>query len=442
MTGQINKSRLTFDFLIMYKFLRILVGSALRIWFRKIYVSGRQHIPENGPVILACNHPNTFLDGMVAAKFQPHTVYMLARGDAFRRKLTGKLLRMLYLLPIYRLKEGAEYLSKNDESFKECFEILKKKGTVLIFSEGISLQNWQLMPLKKGTARIAFGAEVYANHNLGMKVVPVGINYTSFTRPGNLMLLNYGTPVCIEDYTELYSRNPAKAYLAFNEELQKKLSKLVLAMPDALEKSLQKILLHIHLNEFDEPKGWLVENDLLFEREKKFTKHLTEKIQEDNLKPQLTKLLSEYSAELRAARITDAALAPKRKTWGGFILFLLLPMWLCGWLLHLAPMKLAQWLPKKILQNNDFRPSLWFSLGMVLVPFYYLLLLILVLIVQQWWMLLLIPLLPFLGYFANRYALQSKIYLQKQRLKTIQKRHPKKFTKLAELRKGILELTG
>jgi 1-acyl-sn-glycerol-3-phosphate acyltransferase len=150
----------------------------LRIHFRRIFLSNVSVIPAKGPAILACNHPNSFLDAIVVALLIKRPIHFLARSDVFRKPVARWILSQLHLIPIYRLQEGSENLEKNKDTFKRCSEILAKGGVILIFSEGNCILEKRLRPLKKGTARIAFTAEALSNWNLNIRIIPVGINYT------------------------------------------------------------------------------------------------------------------------------------------------------------------------------------------------------------------------------------------------------------------------
>lgn len=146
-------------------------------------------------MILACNHPNSFLDAIIIGSHCKYPVHFLARGDAFRNPLIRSLLTALKMIPIYRLSEGREYLALNDVTFEKCREVLLKKGIVLIFSEGLCVNGWQLRPLKKGTARIALAAWGQPSIATNLAVVPVGINYNSFNRLGKNVLVHAAAPI-------------------------------------------------------------------------------------------------------------------------------------------------------------------------------------------------------------------------------------------------------
>src|SRR5690606_5629210 len=96
------------------------------------------------PLILACSHPNSFFDALVMGAYHPRQLHFLARGDAFKHPRAAKALRLLNMIPIYRLSEGKENLDNNKHTFEQCMKVLKHKGAILIFSEGISINEWTL----------------------------------------------------------------------------------------------------------------------------------------------------------------------------------------------------------------------------------------------------------------------------------------------------------
>lgn len=152
--------------------------------------------------MLACNHPNSFLDAIVLATIFKQPVYSLARGDAFNKKWTAFLLRQLNILPVYREREGAEHLHKNYATFDACLNIFKQGGIVLIFSEALCENEWHLRPLKKGTARLALTAW---QEQVPLSILPVALNYSSFDQFGKNIQLNFGNTIHKEQYTETES---------------------------------------------------------------------------------------------------------------------------------------------------------------------------------------------------------------------------------------------
>jgi 1-acyl-sn-glycerol-3-phosphate acyltransferase len=152
-----------------------------------------------GPLLLASNHPNGFLDALILGSLFHQPVHFLARGDAFRNPLIRRLLIALQLIPIYRLSEGKENLGLNEASFNKCQQILDAGGIVLIFAEGACQNQWTLRPMKKGTARITVAAINEPGPRAFIQVLPVTLNYNSFSNMGKTVLIHFGETISKKD---------------------------------------------------------------------------------------------------------------------------------------------------------------------------------------------------------------------------------------------------
>jgi hypothetical protein len=190
----------------------------------------------DGPLLLACNHPNSFLDAIILATLFRKPVYSLARGDAFAGKIITKILTAFNMLPVYRVSEGVENLEHNYATFNACQQIFRQKGIVLIFSEGRCINEWHLRPVKKGTARLALKAW---EEGPDLRVLPVGINYSSFRNFGKNIILNFGE-VITGDQLKLTGNN-GKSIALFNAELFSGLKKLVLEISREDEEMREQI---------------------------------------------------------------------------------------------------------------------------------------------------------------------------------------------------------
>src|SRR5579885_417410 len=102
---------------IVHPILKVLIRTTASLYFEKVNFRGLEHIPENGPAILACNHPNSFLDALIITVYYRRPIYYIARGDAFKKPFGAKVLSFLNNVPIFRREEGANNLYKNEETF-------------------------------------------------------------------------------------------------------------------------------------------------------------------------------------------------------------------------------------------------------------------------------------------------------------------------------------
>lgn len=179
-------------------------------------------LKKQGPLLLASNHPNSFLDAIILDILFEQPIWSLARGDVFKNKFISRVLSSLKMFPVYRVSEGVENLNINYETFESCKKIFQKKGLVLIFSEGKCINEWHLRPLKKGTARLAINSW---EENIPLEVLPVGINYSSFRRFGKNVIINFGDIIVKEDIS--WNSSEGTRYQAFNNKLQLQLNGLV-----------------------------------------------------------------------------------------------------------------------------------------------------------------------------------------------------------------------
>lgn len=209
---------------MLYKLLHFPSKLALLIWCRHLHINTKAFLNNEGPLLIAANHPNSFLDAILLCSIFKQPIYSLARGDAFKNNLVAKILRALNMFPVFRVSEGVENLEENYKTFDECIEVFKKKGIVLIFSEGKCVNEWHLRALKKGTARLAMTAW---EQGIPLKVIPTGINYNSFTSFGKNIQLNFGEIISQENIAFKKEDAYGTKIQTFNTALKTQLEKLV-----------------------------------------------------------------------------------------------------------------------------------------------------------------------------------------------------------------------
>lgn len=205
---------------MLYLYLKIIARIAILIFFRKIVINQPERLKEKGPLLLASNHPNSFLDSVLLNTIFRQPVWSLARGDVFKKPLYRKLLTAVKILPVYRTSEGVENLTENYKTFDACIELFRKNGIITIYSEGKCINEWHLRPLKKGTARLAIKAW---EENIPLRVLPVALNYSSFTHFGKNIFINFGE-IITADVIEGHQSDGTKN-LEFNNRLRTELEK-------------------------------------------------------------------------------------------------------------------------------------------------------------------------------------------------------------------------
>ena len=204
---------------MLYSFVKIIARLALPIYCRNIDINKKELLKLDGPLMLAANHPNSFLDAIILCTLFDKPIYSLARGDAFKNKFFAKTLTLFKMFPVYRVSEGVENLEENYITFDLCKNLFRKQGIVLIFSEGRCINEWHLRPLKKGTARLAISSW---SDGIEVKILPVAINYSSFNKFGKNVKLFFGDIITKEEVN--YNDSHGNAIRHFNELLKARLS--------------------------------------------------------------------------------------------------------------------------------------------------------------------------------------------------------------------------
>ena len=188
---------------MIWHLIRYIMAFGMDTFYKRLAIKNRKNIPDKSPAILAINHPNAFMDpAMFAYAAYPPKFYFLARGDVFKGGLFGVILEGLGIAPIYRMRDGGrEGLKKNDETYRRVFGMLKENKKVIIFAEGLCVQERRLRPLKKGVPRMVFNAMEEINRP-DLTVVPVGVNYTNPKKFRSHLFFNIGEPIPVSEWME------------------------------------------------------------------------------------------------------------------------------------------------------------------------------------------------------------------------------------------------
>jgi len=161
--------------------------------------------------IFVSNHAASFMDPLVVASNQKPVVFFMTRADVFK-PIMMPILWAAHMLPIYRAHDGEDTKKKNEEVFQKCNRILKYGRSLIIFGEGFTDDTFirRLKPIKKGAARIGFGALEEINWSKNIYIQSVGVNYSEPNKLGSSTLISNGDPICLNDYKKEYKENPNK----------------------------------------------------------------------------------------------------------------------------------------------------------------------------------------------------------------------------------------
>ena len=152
---------------VLYWVVRAVLQPFFRVWFRLGRI-GREHIPLEGPVLVAANH-RSFLDPFVIATMSRRPMYYVAKKELFARRWQGWLLNALGAFPVDR---G----SSDQEMLVTARAILERGDCVLIFPEGTRVRPGGLGTPRRGVGRLALES--------GAPIVPVAVLGTEAIRRG------------------------------------------------------------------------------------------------------------------------------------------------------------------------------------------------------------------------------------------------------------------
>ena len=133
---------------------------ALRPLFCSLQVTGVEHVPRQGGVVLACNHPGG-LDSFVLGYASSRQVYYMAKRELFN--VHPLVTRFLHGIGAFPINRGARDTAALEHSVN-----LLREGLVLgMFPEGTRNRGMPLRRGRSGVARVALEADV--------PIVPVAV---------------------------------------------------------------------------------------------------------------------------------------------------------------------------------------------------------------------------------------------------------------------------
>lgn len=228
--------------------LKLLIRAGLWLFCHEIHLKNKYLFNTKGPLLIIANHPNSFLDALIIGSYYKRRVYFLARGDAFKKQLHRFILESLNMIPVYRLREGKEFLHLNDYAFIKSIDLLSKGYAVLIFIEGICINSHELQPFKKGTARILEGVQNLAIHP---RIHIAGIAFNQLHGIGkkvNLVITEMKNYITIKN---------SRDRVLFNQLVLDQLSNNIIIPTGATVFNTKNIFFKIHLPYYKIVKNWV-----------------------------------------------------------------------------------------------------------------------------------------------------------------------------------------
>lgn len=206
---------------LLYGALRRVLSVAVDIYFVDIQSVGRTNVPATGPVIFAANHPNSIMDTFILGTKTNRKISYMAKSGLFKNPLVAWVFNECGVIPIHKSGGGA-----NEGAFERAYQTLEDDGTIGIFPEGRNSMERELYELKTGTARIALGAEARNDYDLGVQIVPVGLNFQDRDRFLSSVLVRFGEPIDVRKWADKHRADEREAARDLTDEIQRRIRAL------------------------------------------------------------------------------------------------------------------------------------------------------------------------------------------------------------------------
>ncbi len=411
------------------------------VFYRKVIVIGRENINPDHHLIFAPNHQNALMDALAVLFTQDTQMIFLARADIFKKRVVAAILYFLKILPVYRIRDGFSSLKGNDEIFIKTIDVLKNKNGLVILPEGDHAGFRRLRQLKKGICRVAFQSDEATGYNLKIKIMPVGLEYSNYSRFRQVLTVVYGKPIEVSEFVGLYKESPERALNELRTRLSNDMKNNMVHIEseedyEAIDE-LRSIINGKFSDDIKSPK-FFRDRELIAKMNALITSN-------SDLYNKICSLSLQVKKKAKALKI-DYRLLEKKKhplVWliAGLIgIVVTFPLYLYGNIFNLTFLEIPNLQIRKI-RDPQFHSSVRYGLSLILAIIFLPVFLILsLLIFSSWGIGIIIFLtLPLSGLFAWNYYLQFRRIIGGFRIRSYIRNKDKEFDLLRQNHKELVE---
>ena len=145
---------------LLYRAAKAVLGRPLR-WLYTIDVDGLDHLPAEGPAVVAANHAS-FMDSIFLVLSCPRPITFIAKAEYFDHRMTRWIFRGTGQIP---LRRGSPTSARG--AMAAACGVLAEGGVVGMYPEGTRSRDGRLQRGQLGPARLSAAS--------GAPIVPVGL---------------------------------------------------------------------------------------------------------------------------------------------------------------------------------------------------------------------------------------------------------------------------
>ncbi len=143
--------------------------SLLKTYFSSITITGREHLPAKGPVVLASKHFSRW-DPLILSLLSTEPLRFMTDAQQFQG-VQGWLIKRLGAFPVDRTRPSIS-------SFRNAIDLLHCDRKLVIFPEGGIVRDQPLRAFKLGLARLVLQAEATSPEKISVPIVPIALHYS------------------------------------------------------------------------------------------------------------------------------------------------------------------------------------------------------------------------------------------------------------------------
>ena len=178
---------------MLYRFVFIIFAPLIVLpclkLFNRVEITGLEHLPPEGPVVVVANHISSWDPAILYALIR-RRAYFMAKAELFRVPLLGFILRRINAFPVKR-----DAIDR--AALRRAAQILEEGHVLVIFPEGHRSKTGELLPFKQGAALFA--------HRAKAAVIPVLFETTKRAIPwpiGKRIRATFGGPLDLAVFME------------------------------------------------------------------------------------------------------------------------------------------------------------------------------------------------------------------------------------------------